>query len=102
MLKGRSLQTGFKNTVFFKRGFQQSKFLFECRNSPREGFIFLFSGLLLHNLSSVSPGCCERWRGSLPGALRPLTGLQIFQNGKFRQVRVVERGGILWFVARDV
>ena len=40
--------------------------------------------------------------GNLPGALRPLTGLQIFQNGKFRQVRVVERGGILWFVARDV
>ena len=31
-----------------------------------------------------------------------MTGLQIFQNGKFRQVRVVERGGILWFVARDV
>ena len=67
MLKGRSLQTGFKNTVFFKRGFQQSKFLFECRNSPREGFIFLFSGLLLHNLSSVSPGCCERWRGTCRG-----------------------------------
>ena len=31
-----------------------------------------------------------------------MTGLQIFRNGEFGQVRAVERGGILWFVARDV
>lgn len=71
MLKGRSPQTGFKNAVFFKLGFQRSKFFFECGNSLREGLDFLFSGLLFHNISPVSSVCCARCRGNLPGELLP-------------------------------
>lgn len=31
-----------------------------------------------------------------------MNGLQIFQNREFGQVRVLEKDGSLWFVARDV